>query len=352
MGLERSYKNISESTKIIKWTLALALVLNLSTIHEWLQQKEANATLTSFLKLTEALKDIGTQFHLNTFRDSIRNQLLQKSVAQAALNSKLNPLAPDLSGIPGKDRKLAAVEPLSETQIESDLDFEEIDSIDEIIDEPTSVAEGIPGQKGVLIIGDSILKSGLQEHFERNLLKRDQTATMEIKSKSGTGLSRPDVFDWIDYVDKTKDQFQKTLIFLGTNDAQNLLNGKAVIPFDTKEWREEYSLRIRKLIQKACSKSKQVYWVSSLRMRSESFDYKMRALHDVAKKEIKENPSCAQYVSATTWFTKKSKYTDTWVTDSKKNGKKTIKLRVSDGIHLTYWGADLFSQKLIESIYE
>jgi hypothetical protein len=87
-------------------------------------------------------------------------------------------------------------------------------------------------------------------------------------------------------------------------------------------------------------------------MRSDAFDAKMRSLHEVARREIKSQSSCAQYISAFPWFTKKLKYTDTWITESKKTGKKTIKLRVADGIHMTYWGADLFSQKLIESIYE
>lgn len=352
MGLERNYKNISESTKILKWTIAIALVLNLGTIHEWLKQKEVSAMTTSFLKLTEALNDIGNLFHLNTFRNVIRDTVFDKPVSLTASDARLNPLAPDLSSVPDPQRNVAAVGPINILPDDVRFEFDDLDVIDDLIGESSAATAGIPGPNGVLVIGDSILKSGLQEHFERNLIKKDQTVTIELKSKSGTGLSRPDVFDWLDFVDKTKGTFQKMVIFLGTNDAQNLLNGKIVIPFDSKEWRDEYGLRVRKLLQKACSKSKQVYWVSSLRMKSESFDAKMRSLHDVVRREIKDQPSCAQFVSAGSWFTKKSKYTDTWVTETKKNGKKTIKLRVSDGIHLTYWGADLFSQKLIESIYE
>jgi hypothetical protein len=346
MGLERNYKNFSESSKVIKLTLVFALLLNLSTIHEWLKQKEANAATTSFLKLTEALNEIGDQFYLNSLRKGIRAEFLPKNAM--TVSPSLNPMVPEL---PDPSRRLAAIDPSPIS--EEDLDFTDLDFIPALIDEPsiepTQVA-GVP--KGILIIGDSILKSGLQEHFERNLARRDQNITMHIKSKSGTGLSRPDVFDWVSYIDKTKDSFEKTVIFLGTNDAQNLLIGKKVIPFDTKEWRQEYSLRVRTLLQKACSKSKQVFWVSSLRMRSDAFDAKMRSLHEVARREIKSQSSCAQYISAFPWFTKKLKYTDTWITESKKTGKKTIKLRVADGIHMTYWGADLFSQKLIESIYE
>ncbi len=361
MSLERSYKNISESSKIIKVTLVLALLVNLSTVHEWLQQKEASPVTSSFLKLTEALKDIGDQFYLNAFRDNLRANFLPLTntvVSNSPVDSSANPMIPDLKD---PKRQVAAIDPeVTKLGIES-IDLTEIDMIDDILAEPGKSAKfdvavekptGTGTQKSILIIGDSILKSGLQEHFERNLARKDQNITMEIKSKSGTGLSRPDVFDWVGYVDKNKDQFEKTIIFLGTNDAQNLLIDKKVIPFDSKEWKEEYSLRVRTLLQKACSKSKQVYWVSSLRMRSDTFDAKMRSLHDVVRKEIKTQSTCAQYVSVSQWFTKKSKYTDTWITESKKAGKKTIKLRVADGIHLTYWGADLFSQKLIESIYE
>ncbi len=361
MSLERSYKNISESSKIIKITLVLAFFMNLSTIHEWLGQKEATPFTTSFLKLTEALKEIGDQFYLNAFRDTLRASFLPLTNTVATHSSNettTNPMMPDLKD---PKRQVAAINPDGNDPEMDSIDLTEIDMIDDILTEPVktpkfeSATDSLTGpgtQKGILIIGDSILKSGLQEHFERNLVRKDQNITLEIKSKSGTGLSRPDVFDWVNYVDKNRSQFEKTIIFLGTNDAQNLLIDKKVIPFDSKEWKAEYSLRVRTLLQKACSKSKQVYWVSSLKMRSDAFDAKMRSLHEVVRKEIKTQSTCAQYVSVFQWFTKKSKYTDTWVTESKKAGKKTIKLRVSDGIHLTYWGADLFSQKIIESIYE
>ena len=359
MSIETSYKNISESSKIIKLTLVITLLLNLSGVHEWLQQKEASPMTSSFLKLTEALKEIGEQFYLTALRDSVRARFLPyiTGVAQGtSIGSKPNAIMADLN------RKVAAIESVREdSKIVQDIDLGELALIEDLTSEPETrlvdtnkpalpIIEETP--KSILILGDSILKSGLQEHFERNLARRDKNVTMEIMSKSGTGLSRPDVFDWISYVDRLKDRYEKTIVFLGTNDAQNLVIDKKAIPFDSKEWRAEYGLRVRALLQKACRKSKQVFWVSSLRMRSESFDAKMRSLHEVVRREIKTQSSCARFIPVVQWFTKKSKYTDTWTTESKINGKKTIKLRVADGIHLTYWGADLFSQKIIESIYE
>lgn len=363
MSLERSYKTISESSKIIKTTLVLAVLLNLSAIHEWVQKKEVSAITTSFSKLTEAMREIGDLFYLNVFRDNLRASFLPLTnsvVTKLPTETTINPMLPDLKD---PKRQVAAIDP-SSTEVDfGELDLTEIDLIDEVIDDQPKLPKeqvgvtvtepkGSLGHKNVLIIGDSILKSGLQEHFERNLNRKNKKIAIQIKSKSGTGLSRPDVFNWISYIDENKNQFDKTIIFLGTNDAQNLVVAKKIVPFDSKEWKAEYSLRVRSLLEKACVKSKHVYWISSLRMRSDTFDAKMRALHEVVRKEIKSHPSCAQYVSAFQWFTKKTKYTDTWVSESKKSGKKTIKLRAADGIHLTYWGADLFSQKIIEAIYE
>lgn len=338
MSLEKSYKNISDSLKIIKMTILIAFFMNLSTLHEWLNGKEASASIAPFLKLTQALNDIGNEFYLNSIRNSIRNQVLM--VNKTSLKY---PIVPD-SHVP---RQLAAVDPVLDPLI-SDEDMSDLDFIDQILDDNDYEQP----KKGVLVLGDSILKSGLQEHIERNLATRFKGISIEVKSKSGTGLSRPDVFDWVKYVDETKMSFEKVIIFLGTNDAQNLVVDKKVIVFDSTEWRAEYALRVRALIQNICSKASQVYWVSSLRMKSDVFDAKMKSLNSVVKQEIKSNPSCAQFISVNNWFTKKAKYTDTWTIDSKKTGKKTIKFRVADGIHLTYWGADLFSQKLIESIYE
>ncbi len=344
MGLEKSYKNLSESRAILKMTLAIAFFLNLSTLNEWLQQKEATPTTATFLKLTRALNDVGEEFHLNSLRSSIRDRFFNRNqIAVAVIAAEMNPMKPDLPS----DRKIAAIDPDPEL-LSEDGNSAEMDLIEDIVDDGTE----LKAKRGVLIVGDSILKSGLQEHFERNLSKRDETIVIEAKSQSGTGLSRPDVFDWISYVDSAKEQFEKVIVFLGTNDAQNLVVDKKVVVFDSKEWRTEYASRVHTLIQKACSKSKQMYWIGSLKMKSETFDSKMRALNEVVRQEIKAQPLCAQFVSVSNWFTRKSKYTDTWTTDSKKPGKKTVKMRVSDGIHLTYWGADIFSQKLIESIYE
>lgn len=326
--------------------MLFSVLLNLSTIHEWLSQKEASAMNSSFLKLTSALNDIGNEFYLNFFRDSVRLRFLNKQET-ASVGSEISPLKPEL--VPEVPRKVAAIEGISSESIVTEEDLSELDVIDELIDDPAPFDEF---KKDVLIVGDSILRSGLQEHIQRNLGKRNQSVQIEIKSKSGTGLARPDVFDWINYLEKTKTHFEKIVVFLGTNDAQNIVLNKKVIRFDTDEWNAEYGFRIRNFIQKACGKAKQVYWVGSLRMRSKSFDAKMQSLQAIARKEIKNHPSCARFIPVSQWFSKKSKYTDTWTTDSKKTGKKTIKLRVADGIHLTYWGADLFSQKLIESIYE
>lgn len=360
--IEQTHSTLKDASKIVKITIVITFILNLSTVHEWLSQKEASPATTSFLKLTEALKEIGDQFYLNTFRDRVRFAFIKKTNSIEVASIVENPLIPEVSHT--SPREVAALE--NKNVIPENIDLTEADLVDDILDEhdedgsqtsyvPTSPTESkidVQPKKGLLIIGDSILKSGLQEHFERNLVKRDKKITMSITSKSGTGLSRPDVFNWIDFVANTKDRFDKTLIFLGTNDAQNLFIDKKVVTFGSKEWKEEYSARVSDLLKKACSKSKDVYWVSSLRMRSEAFDGRMRTLHDVVKRQIESQPSCAKYISTFQWFTKKSKYTDTWTTESKKNGKKTVKLRVSDGIHLTYWGADLFSQKLIDSIYE
>ena len=329
--------------KILRMTILFSLLLNLSTIHEWLSQKEANPNTQAFLKLTESLRDIGNVYYLNYFRDSIRTQIFPLSKETLAAVNPTNVIVPN-----NTDRNLAAIDP---TPIADDeelipIDMTEIDFVDDIVDETEN-----PNQ-AVLVLGDSILKSGLQEHFQRNLKNRGRNFRVETKSKSGTGLSRPDVFNWVDYIEKSTDVFDKVIVFLGTNDAQNLKSGKKIISFGSKDWRLEYALRVRSLIEKSCEKANQVVWVGSLRMKSDNFDSKIQFLNETVRKEINSRPSCARFISVNNWFTKKSKYVENWTIASKSSAPKVIKLRAADGIHLTYWGADLFSQRLIESIYE
>lgn len=307
--------------------LLVSFVLNLENIHLWAQQKSVTKLTMILLKFTDSFNYLGqetglnfftqeTRIAFNNFKNSNYFNFDKTTRNTASENVQVNPLLIDVPN-------LESIE-------------EETQYIDELTQEQQANSE-------ILLLGDSMLKSGLQMHLQTKLHRQYPDMKISIKSQSGTGLSRPEIFDWIEYVKSLSSKYEDIYIFLGTNDAQNFIIDKKIYAFGGEEWSQEYSRRVLELLTAACEKSKNVFWVGSLKMRSEAFDKKMSTLNTIVKSEMKKTESCGKFISTSQWITEKNNYVDHMTIE-----KKTQKVRMEDGIHLSYWGALLFSEKLIE----
>lgn len=359
MDIKNVYLNKNKTWRIIVFICIYSFFLNLEGLHNWAQQKNVSKVILLLTRFTDAFNYFGQETGLNVFRATLKRQfakvkptdkatenfaekdtdkITNKTTSQTPLPSDGNGLGRELAAIDSDSsrRDSAAVNAGLAQDINSDTEAEDLNSL---------VDQDVSENPKLLLLGDSMLKSGLQMHLQTNFAKNHPEVEIVVKSQSGTGLSRPEVYDWVDYVKSLPAEYETMLIFLGTNDAQNFIQNKNVINFGSEEWIKEYAFRLRALIDESCQKAKKVYWVGSLRMRSESFDRKMAILNSVAKKEIERKKSCGQYIGVTNWLSKNAKYAD-----HLELNKKSVKIRMEDGIHLSYWGAQLFSQKLIEQI--
>lgn len=314
--------------------ILFSCILNLENIHIWAQQKSVSKVTFILLKFTDSFNYLGQELGLNIFTQKLRSsfndfktanyfQLNQSRLVASDNQQTLNPLLVDVPD-------LELVENGNEI-------------IDDLIEEQMPTTKSEEGMAKMLLLGDSMLKSGLQMHLQTKLHKQYPDAEVIVKSQSGTGLSRPEIFNWIDYVKTLTASYEDIYVFLGTNDAQNFVVDKKIYAFGSDEWAQEYGNRVSVFLSSACEKAKNVFWIGSLKMRSESFDKKMSILNSIVKAEIKKNKSCGKFISTYQWITEKNNYIDHMTID-----KKTQKVRMEDGIHLSYWGALLFSEKLIE----
>lgn len=337
MEIDKIYYNRHKTWKLMIFISFLSFILNLEGLHNWAEQKQATKLSLLLIKLTEAFNYLGNETGLNILRSNIKSQLvafknweLRKSTVNSqAFSREIANISVDNALIP----------PLDNTIQESLEDDESEDLNALLIDAPAE------SKAKFLLIGDSILKSGLQMHFQTRLTKKFPESEIEIKSQSGTGLSRPEVYNWLSYIENLKSDYEQVFIFLGTNDAQNILQNNKILSFGTKEWEKEYSSRLRGLINQACLKAKRVFWIGALKMKSESFDKKMNILNTIARNEILNLKGCAEFVNVSQWITEKNKFAEHLMVD-----KKSVKVRMPDGIHLSYWGALLFSKKLAEYV--
>lgn len=327
MEIKKAYLNRKKSWSLLVLILGLSFIFNLENIHLWAQQKNVSKTTLILLKLTDSFNYVGQELGFNLpsqqfraafkqFKNADYFNLAISDRTMASETMEINPLLRDVSDLDGLENEDPYIQELTE---ETSLEPE------------------------ILLLGDSMLKSGLQMHLQTKLHKQYPEMKISIKSQSGTGLSRPEIFNWIDYVKSLSSSYEDIYIFLGTNDAQNFIIDKKIYTFGGDEWSQEYANRVSQLMSAACDKAKNVFWVGSLKMRSETFDRKMATLNSIVKNVLKDKPSCGKFISTYQWITEKNTYVDHMMIE-----KKTQKVRMEDGIHLSYWGALLFSEKLIE----
>ncbi|NCY26474.1 MAG: DUF459 domain-containing protein, partial [Alphaproteobacteria bacterium] len=205
--------------------------------------------------------------------------------------------------------------------------------------------EAIPGS--ILAIGDSMLKTALSPVLEAQIEKLMPGTNLELFSRSGTGLVRPDVLDWNQ---KTAEivkgkHFDAVFVLLGTNDTQNLtLDGKAV-EFGTEEWKKAYSARVTALNRNLCPASKKVYWIGLPPMLKSTYQSRTEVVNSVIAAALGQS-DCARFVPAPAILAGKDGGFSGYV---EVNGE-TVRVREKDGIHLSLEGARLFSRYLIDGV--
>jgi hypothetical protein len=331
--------NIKKARKFLLTTAWMACLFCLSGVYDYFQTVSVNTTSQWLSETLAQAKQWGTQTHISFLRDSLRTVYLSWT------DSK-------------EDLVQAGQEPLVfRPWVQFQVGYPDFPIVRENLEVPAEkvtsrqvaavTASEFKSSRKVFVIGDSMLKSALHIYL-KNQLEKEWNAKVEIFSKSGTGLSRPEVFDWTQLLQSEKTRYDDVMIFLGTNDAQNFQLSKKVIPFGSEDWDQEYLKRAQSLLELACSKSHRVFWVGMLPMRSESFHKKMKHLNEVLK-DATSKSGCSQFVEAGTWLSDKNgSYTAVLGVDGTTGEKKEIKVRGEDGIHLSFEGAQYFAKTLLD----
>jgi len=210
-----------------------------------------------------------------------------------------------------------------------------------------------------LLFGDSMLKTAIAPVIKDALEKAFPGVMIELIARSATGLARPDVFNWESKVREElegKSQVDNTLVFLGTNDAQNIQDGNVVHEFGSPEWNDIYRKRVVSILELVCSRSQRVYWVGAPPMRDLKFNRKIQNLNDLVKNLLKQKAelknrfgeNCVRFVSTSQWISQELGAYSSYI----QRGGTSIKVRENDGIHLTLEGAGVLTQSLMRVIQE
>ncbi len=153
---------------------------------------------------------------------------------------------------------------------------------------PDAGAQG--GDRKVTVAGDSI-SVGLGSQL-RDVVP-DGT-TVKVIGEVGTGLARPDRFDWPARLRTLAQEFPPTvLVFsVGSNDHQALTDasGQVVVTRDDPGWDEEYARRLAEVFDAFEGTGTTVVWVGHVRTEDPDVGRTNREIHRLATEVAADRP--------------------------------------------------------------
>lgn len=212
---------------------------------------------------------------------------------------------------------------------------------------PTSLP-GLTSESHIALVGDSMMAVGLAPNLSK-MIERNGLGKVVRAYKSGTGLARPDVFNWMTEYPKMLGARTPAIVIcaIGANDGQGIQVDKKPLQFGTPAWEEEYAKRVGQFLELLLKDNAKVYWVLLPRMRSPVFDRRTQSMNAFLQAQFKHVNNLV-FISPDALMAggPVNGYVEYAVTD----GKKSERLRGEDGIHLSDSGARRLAAGLLQAI--
>jgi hypothetical protein len=198
----------------------------------------------------------------------------------------------------------------------------------------------------VLEVGDSL---GLT--FGQSLAsKLDATGVVQttVDAREGTGLARPDSFNWPAQLRADIVRFHPQVIFasFGGNDDQDVQVDGKYIPFGSPAWDSIYQQRVVQLASAAWDANAYLVYSGLPVMRSSGLTQRLEVVMNLTKQALAGHPDVLFVDNMPTLAGASGGYTDT-LHDASGNA---VIVRQPDGIHETPQGADRLVDKAIAAM--
>jgi hypothetical protein len=206
-----------------------------------------------------------------------------------------------------------------------------------------------PIEKGrprvVVLTGDSMMAVG----FGISLMRRageDKNLRILRAFKSGTGLARPDVFNWLEQYPAIlgSEKPDVVIVAIGANDGQSFVVDGKVLLFGTEDWRKTYQSRVAGFLATVESTGARVLWVGLPPMRSEPFNQRISIVNRIAFTVVSQDPKAAWWSTAS--FVGDA--TGSFREFAELPNGTLVRLRAPDGIHLAEEGASTMTADLVK----
>jgi hypothetical protein len=196
----------------------------------------------------------------------------------------------------------------------------------------------------VVLAGDSMMAVGFGAGLMRKAGEEKNLRFLRA-FKSGTGLARPDVFNWMDQYPAMlgSEKPDVVIVAIGANDCQSFVVDSKVVLFGTEEWRKTYQSRVAAFLTLMESTGARVLWVGLPPMRSLPFNQRISLVNRIAYTVVSQDPNASWWSTAAFVGDASGSYREF---AQLPNGT-SVRLRATDGIHFAEEGASTMTAALI-----
>jgi hypothetical protein len=201
----------------------------------------------------------------------------------------------------------------------------------------------------VLLLGDSMMGLGLSGAITRTL--SDEGHFRVVRAfKEATGLSRPDIYNWMEVLPPLLEESKPKLVVctLGANDAQRIEEDGEVLEYGTRRWRAAYRTRVHELMTMLSAHGTEVLWLGLPTMRASDFNERMAKLNDIFESEANK-VAHVHYLESASAVTGPDGAFVSFLSDE---SGQLVQLRMDDGIHYARAGGERVAQRVVNWINE
>lgn len=329
--------SITDVIRALVSALLVALLLEASGLVVWAERLEVGVLRDVAQPVTQTWQRIVTGLHLDAPRRMALDLRERWSIA-------LMPVTEDLPTVENRPVVATQIPSPNVATVKEPIESKPEPRVDPVQKTPpsTSVTESravvpvVASSMQVALVGDSMMAVGLAPVLRRNMARESGTRLLRAY-RSGTGLGRPDVFNWPAQYPQLIGASRPELVIcsIGANDAQNFQLNRTVYHFGTPAWKQMYAERVRDFAKLLTRDGARVLWIGMPVMRETGFSRRMGAINVLVKDVLTEFPQIT-WIDPNPYIAGSGGSFEQYRQDQR---GKLVRLRADDGIHLSEDGA-------------
>lgn len=198
----------------------------------------------------------------------------------------------------------------------------------------------------VWLAGDSLMGTIAESFAARE--SSDPLVRVTSDFRIGTGLARPDVYNWPNAISQEMASVDPDVVVLlfGANDDQDMEAGGHRFNLQSDDWKAEYARRVDQVLAATTNGVRQVIWLGIPAVRRPRLNKTKDLINAVLASTTAQHTGAA-YVDTGSMVDGSDGSFTTYLSNP---SGKSVAVRESDGIHMTLAGADRVTPKLIGDV--